>query len=171
MGVISAAIVTGLTAIGGGSAIVGGIIVAGATAGVVGSVNASNAAKKAAQSQQKAQQVQAKRQRRSAIRSNILASARARASAQSAGTAQSSGLAGGVGAGRSQLGAELGFGTQMSGLSSEISMFQTQAQRSSDIAGLGFGIANLGMSFAGAPKPEVAKTPINSNPSPLSGVS
>ena len=146
------------------------LIIVGTTVGVAATVNASNAAKKAAGAQQKASNLQARRQRRAAIRSNILASARARASAQSAGTAQSSGLAGGVGAGRSQLGAELGFGTQMSGLSSEISMFQTQAQRSSDLAGIGFGIANLGMGFIGAPKPGITKTPINSNPSPVSGV-
>ena len=87
--------------------------------------------------------MQAKRQRRAAIRSNILASARARASAQAAGTAQSSGLAGAVGAGRSALGSELGFGTQMSGLSSEIAAFQGQAQKYSDISKLSFGVAKL----------------------------
>ena len=135
---------TALTAIGGavgGGAVVGGVIAAGAVAGVVGTVNAGKATRKAAAAQQRSQELQAKRQRRAAIRSNILASARARASAQSAGTAQSSGLSGAIGAGRSQLGAELGFGTQMSGLSANISKFNMQAQTYGDIAKLGFAAA------------------------------
>ena len=79
----------------------------------------------------------------------ILASARARASAQAAGTATSSGLSGAVGAGRSQLGAEFGFGTQMSGLSSEIATFQGQAQRASNIAQLGMKAVGFGLSQGG----------------------
>lgn len=119
----------------------GGIVVAGATAGIVGTVKAGKATRKAVAAQQRSQELQAKRQRRAAIRSNILASARARASAQAAGTAQSSGLSGAIGAGRSQLGAELGFGTQMSGLSANISKFNMQAQTYGDIAKLGFAAA------------------------------
>lgn len=147
MGVISTAIVAGLQVIGGGSAIIGGIVVAGATAGVVSTVQAGKAQRRAADAQTRASNLQAKRQRRSAIRSNILASARARASAQAAGTAQSSGLAGSVGSGRSQLGAEVGFGTQMSGLGAEVSYFQGQAQKYSDIASIGFGIAKTTASY------------------------
>ena len=128
-------------ATGGAAIAIGGVAAAGAVAGVVGTVKAGKATRKAAAAQQKAQELQAKRQRRAAIRSNILASARARASAQSAGTAQSSGLSGAIGAGRSQLGAELGFGTQMSGLSANISKFNMQAQTYGDIAKLGFAAA------------------------------
>ena len=131
---------TALTAT--GVAIAGTAIYA-AGIGIATSIKAGKASQAAAQRQEKAQQLQARRKRRAAIRQNILASARARASAQSAGTATSSGLQGGVGAGRSQLGAELGFGTQMSGLSSEISAFQGQAQKYSDISKLSFGVAKL----------------------------
>jgi len=137
---------TGLTALG---VAVAGAAVYGAIGGVVNARKAGKAQQAAAEKQARAQELQAKRQRRAAIRSNILASARARASAQAAGTAQSSGLAGGTGAGRSALGAELGFGTQMSGLSSEISMFQGQAARYKALSDTGFGVAKLGMQAFG----------------------
>jgi len=150
IGTTLAAIGTAVGASAASATLVGGAIVAG-TVGVVGGVVASNKAGRAAQAaalrQERAQQLQARRQRRAAIRQNILASARARASAQSAGTATSSGLQGGVGAGRSQLGAELGFGTQMSGLSSEISAFQGQAQKYKDISDLGFKVAGTAAGF------------------------
>lgn len=143
------------------ASVVGGLAVAGtvgAIAGVANARKAGKAAQAAAERQERAQQLQARRQRRAAIRQNILASARARASAQSAGTATSSGLQGGVGAGRSQLGAELGFGTQMSGLSSEISAFQGQAQKYKDISDLGFKVAGAAASFI-APRMFTAPTP------------
>tara|TARA_R110000822_G_scaffold95077_4_gene217657 strand:- start:507 stop:998 length:492 start_codon:yes stop_codon:yes gene_type:complete len=143
-------------------------------------IKSGKAQKRAAQAQVKSQQTQARRQRRAAIRQNILATARSRADAESAGTAQSSGLTGAVGSGRSQLGSELGFGSQISGLNSQISMFQTEAQTASALAGVGFQVAGLSAGFAGKSfnkKPEVAKTPAKSyksysdfNPSPLSGV-
>lgn len=117
------------------------LAIAGAVVGVGATIAAGNASRKAARAQQQAQEVQAKRQRRAAIRSNILASARARASAQAAGTSQSSGLFGAIGAGRSQLGSELGFGSQLSGLSANISKFNMQAQTYGDIAKLGFSAA------------------------------
>ena len=129
--------------------IVGGVVAAGAVAAVGGTIKANKAQKAAAQAQQRASNLQARRQRRQAIRQNILASARARASAQAAGTATSSGLSGAVGAGRSQLGAEFGFGTQMSGLSSEIATFQGQAQRASNIAQLGMKAVGFGLSQGG----------------------
>ena len=135
--------IAGSTALG---VAVAGAAIYGAIGGVVNARKAGKAAEQAAIRQQRAQDLQAKRQRRAAIRQNILASARARASAQSAGVAQSSGLVGATGAGRSQLGAELGFGTQMSGLSSEISMFQTQAQKYSDLSKLSFGVSKLAAS-------------------------
>ena len=129
------------------ASIVGGVIAAGAVAGIAGTIKAGKAQRRAADAQTRASNLQAKRQRRAAIRQNILASARARASAQASGVAQSSGLAGGVGAGKSQLGAELGFGTQMSGLGAEVSYFQGQAQKFSDIAKIGFGIASTTASY------------------------
>jgi hypothetical protein len=148
-------LVPALTALGGGAAVgaaapfIGGVVAAGAVAGVAGTVQAGNAAKKSARLQQKAQEVQQKRQRRAAIRSNMIASARARASAQASGVAQSSGLQGAVGAGRSQLGAELGFGTQMSGLSGQITELGIKQQRASQISSLGFSAMNFGLSGQG----------------------
>lgn len=132
-----------------GTGIVGGVVAAGTVAAVGGTIKANKAQKAAAQAQQRASNLQARRQRRQAIRQNILASARARATAQSAGTAASSGLSGAVGAGRSQLGAEFGFGTQMSGLSAEIANFQGQAQRASNIASLGMQAVGFGFSDNG----------------------
>lgn len=129
--------------------IIGGVVAAGTVAAVGGTIQANKAQKAAAQAQQRASNLQAKRNRRQAIRANILASARARASAQNAGTATSSGLSGAVGAGRSQLGAEFGFGTQMSGLSAEIANFQGQAQRASNIASLGMKAVGFGLSQGG----------------------
>lgn len=129
--------------------VAGTVAIAGTTAAVGGTIRANKAQKAAAQAQQRASNLQARRQRRQAIRQNILASARARATAQSAGTATSSGLSGAVGAGRSQLGAEFGFGTQMSGLSAEIANFQGQAQRASNIASLGMKAVGFGLSQGG----------------------
>ena len=139
--------VTAGAATGGLATAIGGVAVAGATAGVVGTVKAGKATRKAAAAQIKAQEVQSKRQRRAAIRSNILASARARASAQAAGTSQSSGLSGAIGAGRSHLGTELRFGSQLSGLSANITRFNTQAQTYGDIAKLGFSAAGNAVSL------------------------
>lgn len=138
-----------LAGLAGGAAFAGGVAAVGAVAGVVGTVQAGNAAKKSARLQQRAQELQQKRQRRAAIRSNMIASARARASAEASGVAQSSGLQGAVGAGRSQLGSELGFGTQMSGLSGQITELGIKQQRASQIASLGFSAMNFGMSQQG----------------------
>ncbi len=126
-----------------------GVAAYGAVAGVVGTVKAGNAAKKSARLQQRSQELQQKRQRRAAIRSNMIASSRARASAQASGVAQSSGLQGAVGSGRSQLGSELGFGTQMSGLSGQITELGIKQQRYEQIASLGFSAMNFGMSQQG----------------------
>jgi len=126
-----------------------GVAAVGAAVGVAGTVQAGKAASKSARLQQRAQELQQKRQRRAAIRSNMIASARARASAEASGVAQSSGLQGAVGAGRSQLGSELGFGTQMSGLSGQITELGVKQQKYSQIASLGFSAMNFGMSTQG----------------------
>lgn len=150
VGTVGAALLGGSVAAASTTAYIAGTVaLAGTAAAVGGTIKANKAQKAAAQAQQRASNLQARRQRRQAIRQNILASARARATAQSAGTAASSGLSGAVGAGRSQLGAEFGFGTQMSGLSSEIANFQGQAQRASNIAQLGMQAVGFGMSTSG----------------------
>lgn len=132
-----------------GATVLGGVVAAGAVAGVAGTVQAGRAASKSARLQQRAQELQQKRQRRAAIRSNMIASSRATASAQATGVSQSSGLQGAVGSGRSQLGSELGFGTQMSGLSGQITELGIKQQRAEQIAGLGFSARNFGMSDQG----------------------
>lgn len=150
VGTIGAAILGGTAVATAPAAFIAGTVaIAGTAAAVGGTIKANKAQKAAAQAQQRASNLQARRQRRQAIRQNILASARARATAQSAGTASSSGLSGAVGAGRSQLGAEFGFGTQMSGLSAEIANFQGQAQRASNIASLGMKAVGFGLSQGG----------------------
>ncbi len=126
-----------------------GIAAYGAIAGVAGQVKAGKAAKASARLQQRSQDLQQKRQRRAAIRSNMIASSKARASAQASGVAQSSGLQGAVGSGRSQLGSELGFGTQMSGLSSQITELGIKQAKYGMISQLGFSAMNLGMSQGG----------------------
>ena len=139
---------TALTALGGvvGGGAAAGLSIVGGVVGVAGTVQAGRAAKKSSRLQQRAQDLQQKRQRRAAIRSNMIASARARSSAEASGVAQSSGLQGALGAGRSQLGAELGFGTQMSGLSGQITELGIKQQRASQIAGLGFSAMKFGLS-------------------------
>tara|TARA_B110000483_G_C18157443_1_gene527946 strand:+ start:1116 stop:1622 length:507 start_codon:yes stop_codon:yes gene_type:complete len=129
--------------------VIGGVVTAGAVAGVAGAVKAGKAAKESARLQQRAQDLQQKRQRRAAIRSNMVASAKARASAQASGVAQSSGLQGAIGSGRSQLGAEIGYGTQMSGLSGQITELGIKQARYSQISNLGFGAMKFGLSEAG----------------------
>ena len=106
--------------------------------GVAGQVATYNTQKKQAATQQKAQDLQTRRQRRAAVRSNILASSRARATAQATGVSQSSGLSGGLGSARSSFGSELGYGTQMSGLSQQVSELGQRAEAYGGLATLGF---------------------------------
>lgn len=104
------------------TAAVAGAVVYG-TAAVVSTKKSIDASKAAASSAEKATQVQiqqqketATRQRRSAVRSSIIARARGQQVAQQRGVATSSGFLGGVSSLSSQLGANLGFGSMMSGL-------------------------------------------------------
>ncbi len=141
---------------------VGAVIATGAAIyGVAATVASTNASKKQAKAQVAQQKVQAKRSRRAAIRSNILASARARATAQATGTASSSGLAGGIGSARSNLGGEIGYGNQMSGLSQTITELGQKANMYGDVAKLSFSAAqnsgSIAKLFEG--QPAKAKTP------------
>jgi hypothetical protein len=147
VGVGSAA--TAGAAVGVTAGVIGGVVVAGAVAGVAGSVKAGKAGKAAVQIQQKAAKLTSKRQRRAAIRSNMIATARARASAQAAGTSQSSGLSGAVGSGRSQLSGALGYSTQQSGLSSQVTALGQKQAKYSQIGDLGFKALGYGLSAGG----------------------
>ena len=126
-----------------------GLSAIGTTLGVAGQVAAYNTQKKQAATEQKAQDLQTRRQRRAAVRSNILASSRARATAQATGVSQSSGLSGGLGSARSNFGSELGFGTQMSGLSQQVSGLGQKASVYRDVAKMGYGTMNFGLSSSG----------------------
>jgi hypothetical protein len=56
------------------------------------------------------------------------------------GVTGGSGLAGGQASLSSQLGSNIGFAGQMSGLNQQISMAQSKAQTAGDIAGLGLSV-------------------------------
>lgn len=114
------------------------IAAVGAVAGVVGTVQSQRAQKKASAAQQRQQELATRRSRRQAIRQAQIARAQSVASAAATGATGSSAALGGQGSIGSQLGSGLGFSTQMSGLSREISTQTTRAQTGQALAGLGF---------------------------------
>ena len=102
----------------------------------------------AARVQARQQQAQAARQRRGAIRQSILARAQARTVAAATGQTAGTAFLGGMASLTSQLGANLGYGTMMSGLSAQYTRLSDQAalyagrsQLFESIAGIGFGLA------------------------------
>jgi hypothetical protein len=127
-------------------AIVGAIAaVAGAGAAVVGTVQAGKAQKRAAAEQQKQQELVAARDRRQAIREAQIRRAQGLASAQAMGVSGGSLTGGGSSSIGSQLGSTLGFSSQMSGLSTNITRLSSKASMFGDIAGLaGMGFNALG---------------------------
>jgi hypothetical protein len=137
------------------SATLGAIAVAGlavAAAGTAFSVvqqqKAAGQQRKARRAQQRQQELQARRQRIRAVRQQQIAASQARASAAGLGGLETSGFRGGQTALQSNLGAGLGFSTQMSGLSRNISMFQQRAADAMGLARMGQAFANLGMQGA-----------------------
>lgn len=121
------------------------VAVAGTAYSVDQAQKSAKAQRAAAGKQVEMQQQQAARERRSAIRSNIVRRAQLRAQAEAANVATSSGFFGGSTGMTSQLGANLGFGSVMSGLSQEYTQLTAQAadysarsQMGSAIGGLGF---------------------------------
>ena len=103
--------------------------------------------RQATQRQIRMQQQQAARERRSAIRQAILARAQARTIAAATGQIGGTAFLGGMSSLTSQLGANLGYGTMMSGLGQEYTALSGQAaylasrsQMAEAIAGLGFGM-------------------------------
>ena len=139
-------------------------LAATATAAVVGTVatvkavkqqKAAAAAQRSAADKQIAmQQQQVARERRSAVRSAVVNRAAMRAQAEAANVATSSGFLGGQTSVFSQLGANLGFGSTMSGLSQEYTKltadaadFGAKAQMSQAIAGLGFQTAGFAANY------------------------
>lgn len=140
-----------------------GIGAAASVAGVVGQQKAAKqqarAQRQAAAEQQKAQQLQYRRSQRQAIRQAQLARAQSIVTAGAVGGDTGSGSAGGLSGLGSQLGGNLGYGSQLSGLNANIGAFNQQAanaafrgQTFGALAGIGkslfsFGASNGGLDF------------------------
>jgi len=129
-----------------------GVIAAiGAVIGVAGqrsqAKKAAAASASANERARKQQETATRNRRRQAARRLQLQRANMRAQAEGRGLAGGSALAGARGSLSSQLGTQLGFSTQMSGLSNEISNFQQQqifAQNRADMFG---GLTKLSMNL------------------------
>lgn len=115
---------------------------------VVQGQKAAKAQRAAANTQIQMQQQQAARERRSAIRANLVRRAQLRAQAVAAGVETSSGALGGQTSLSSQLGANLGFGSMMSGLSQEYTQLTAQAADYSARSQMGSAIGSLGFQAA-----------------------
>lgn len=118
----------------------------GAVTTVAGTVAQLSQQRKATSAQKEQQALVTRRNRRQAIRAAQIQRAQSVASAQGAGVLSGSGAQGGIGALSSQLGSELGFSTQGSGLSAQIASAQSKANTFGSVAGLGGAIFNFGMS-------------------------
>lgn len=137
------------------TAAVAGAVVYG-TAAVVSTKKSIDSSKAAVATAQKATEVQIKqqketatRQRRSAVRSSIIARARGQQVAQQRGVATSSGFLGGISSLSSQLGANLGFGSMMSGLGQQYTgLSGLAASQSADAQRYG-AMANTSMQMLG----------------------
>lgn len=115
---------------------------------VVQGQKAAKAQRAAANTQIEMQRQQASRERRSAIRANIIRRSQLQAQAIAAGVETSSGVQGGQTSMSSQLGANLGFGSMMSGLSQQYTQLTAQAADYSARSQMGSAIA--GFAFQGA---------------------
>jgi hypothetical protein len=118
---------------------------------VVGAVAAAGTAKsislqkKAAAASNRQQELVAARDRRQAIREAQIRRAQGLASSQAMGVGGSSLTGGGSSSIGSQVGSTLGFSSQMSGLSTNITRLSSRASMFGDIAGLaGMGFDALG---------------------------
>jgi hypothetical protein len=95
------------------------------------------------QEQQRASELQARRSRVRAIRESQLLRSRTQATGQAMGAAGGSAMAGGLTSLSSQLGSTVGFQTQMSGLSRNISEFESQSALAAGQAQLFGGIQKM----------------------------
>ena len=105
------------------------IMAVSSVASVAMQARAAGAQRRAAETQQRQQEVQALASRRRSMRAAQVQRATTLATAQGAGAIGSSAVAGGLSSLSSQLGSSVGFQTQMSGLSRDISGFNMQANR------------------------------------------
>jgi len=111
--------------------------VVGATAAVAGTAVSIKQGQEASKAQARQQGLSARRSQRQAIREAQIRRAQSQVQAGAMGVTGGSGLAGGQASLSSQLGGNLGFAGQMSGLNQQITMAQSRAQTAGDIAGLG----------------------------------
>lgn len=123
------------------------LAIAGTGYSIYSQQQAAKQQKKARRAQQRQQQLQARRSQIQSAREAQIAAARQRAAAGALGGLETSGVLGGRAAIGSQLGAGLGFATEMSGLSRNISMFQQKAANAIGRAGIGQSVAGLGGSI------------------------
>lgn len=123
----------------------------GAVLSVGGTVGAISAQNRAARLQQRQEQLTTQRNRRQAIREFQIQRAQATAGAVASGAGGGSGMAGGIGGLSSQLGSDLGFGTQMSGLSSNINRASRAANFYSGLATVGGGLFNYSVNMGADP--------------------
>jgi len=111
-----------------------GIGLALLAAGTVVSVSEQ---KKASKAQARQQGLSARRSQRQAIREAQIRRAQSQVQAGAMGVTGGSALAGGQASLSSQLGSNIGFAGQMSGLSQQITMAQSRAQTAGAVANLG----------------------------------
>lgn len=114
-------------------------LVASAIAGVVGTVASVSAQKKAADLANKQQALQNRRSQRQALREAQIRRAQATSASVAGGSNFGSGLAGGLSSLSSQLGSNMGYAAQMSGLNAGISNLEQKAKSMSAAAEFGFG--------------------------------
>jgi len=141
-----------------------------AVAGTAYSINqqqkAASAQKQAAQVAQQQQRQQASQQRRQSVRAMVSQRSRMRAQAQSLGVSGGSAALGGMSSLSSQFGANLGYGSMMSGLSQQYSGFTGQAAQFGAQAQLGAGISGLSSQLYGYGQNYMAANPQQPTPNP-----
>lgn len=126
-----------------------GLSAAGTAFSIASQSKAASQQKKARAAQQRQQQLQVRRSQVQAMREAQITAARQRAAAGAIGGLETSGVLGGRAAIGSQLGAGLGFASQMSGLSRDIGMFQQQAANISGMSGIGSAFGKFGKQLFG----------------------
>lgn len=117
---------------------------------VAGTVQSVKAGRESVRLQKQKTATETRRSRRQAIRQAQLQQSQARAVAAGAGALGGSALAGGQSALTSQLGTQLGYSTQLSGISQGITEASGRAAEGADLASLGFsGLNMFGLPFTG----------------------
>ena len=125
------------------TAAIGTAAVAGTAYSISQGERAASAQRAAARTQQRMQAAQALRERRGAIRQALLVRSTMQAEAAGAGLIGTSAYGGGRGAVGAQLGANLGFGSMMSGLGQQYTGFTEQASIAQGRAQLGSAVASF----------------------------